>query len=176
MEMLKLQKYRTSTKENYYGIWKTFNNFFLRLDRKPMSWENRISLFVTFLIKEKRKSLTIKSYVSAIKAVLSDINMNLNEDRCLINSLTRACRINNDTISIRLPIRKELLNLLLKTVQHYFFNKGQTYLVDYTWLFFQQLTMDYSELVNSRQVPMLLKQRMYTSGLTRRKSFSCYIL
>ena len=37
VEQLKLQRHRQSTKDNYYGIWKTFNQFFIRLDIKPTS-------------------------------------------------------------------------------------------------------------------------------------------
>ena len=129
IEMLQLQKYRDSTKQNYYGIWRHFNNFFLHLDRKPRLWEDQILLFIAYLIKENRQSLTIKSYISAIKAVLSDIDVTICADRCLINSLTRACWINNDNISIRLPIQKDLLNLSLHTTQVHFSNLGQIYLL-----------------------------------------------
>ena len=50
-----------------------------------MTWEQRITLFVAYLVKEKKKSSMIKSYISAIKAVLADVNVLINEDRCLIN-------------------------------------------------------------------------------------------
>ena len=59
--------------KNYYGIWKTFNQFIVRLDFKPTNWEDRITLFAGHLIHLGRKSNTVKSYISAIKAVLSKI-------------------------------------------------------------------------------------------------------
>ena len=45
IENLKLQKFRNSTKMNYYGIWKNFNQFFLKLDVKPDNWEDRLTLY-----------------------------------------------------------------------------------------------------------------------------------
>ena len=125
---LKLHKYRDSTHRNYYGIWKTFNEFYIKLDRKPRAWEDRIVLFAAHLISENRKSTTIKSYVSAIKAVLSQINIKVHEDTCLINSLTRACKLEKDRVSVRFPIRKPLLNIILKTTEHHFLGAGQVYL------------------------------------------------
>ena len=123
-----MAQYRDSTRKNYYGIWKTFNDFFIRLDHKPRHWEDRINLFVAYLIREKRKSTTINSYISAIKAVLTDANITINEDRTLLKSLIRACKINNDEVTVRLPIQKDLLNQILKTTDNHFKCMGQQYL------------------------------------------------
>ena len=68
-EMRNLQ-HRHSTHCNYYKIWKLFNEFIIRLDFKPGSWEDRMILFVGYLIQTKKKSSTIQSYISAIKVVL----------------------------------------------------------------------------------------------------------
>ena len=113
IEQLKMEKYRKSTRRNYYSIWKVFNKFYIQLDRKPGNWEDRITLFAAYLIKENRKSTTVKSYISAIKAVLADINVTVNENTYLLNSLTRACRLTRDSYSIRMPIQRELLNVIL---------------------------------------------------------------
>ena len=64
-------KHRSSTQKNYYCVWKIFNEFFVKLDRKPSGWEDRITLFVAYLINRGKKSTTVRSYVSAIKAVLN---------------------------------------------------------------------------------------------------------
>ena len=45
LQRLKGQTCRDSTNENYYTIWKLFNNFLINLDKKPASWEDRIALF-----------------------------------------------------------------------------------------------------------------------------------
>ena len=114
--------------KNYYNIWKIFNLFFIRLDVKPNNWEDRIMLFAAYLIDLGRKSTTVKSYVSAIKVVLAKIRIEVNEDRCLLNSLTRACKLTKDTVTLCLPIHRDMLHLLLKTADHYFIKIGQEFL------------------------------------------------
>ena len=104
------------------------NNFFVQLDRKPGSWENRITLFAAYLIKENTKLTTVKSYISAIKAVLKDINIEVNEDKCLLNSLTRACHLTKDSFSIRLPIQRPMLNVILETTFKHHLDTGQCYI------------------------------------------------
>ena len=113
VDCLKINRNRNSTRNNYYAIWTTFNEFFIKLDKKPRSWEDRLILFVGYLISRKRKSTTIRSYISAIKSVLRDGGVTINENSYLLSSLTRACRFTNDQVRIRLPIQKGLLNLIL---------------------------------------------------------------
>ena len=57
-------------------------------------------LFVAYLINQGKKSSTVRSYVSAIKAVLEQINTEVNEKRSLITSLTQACNLKNDYVWI----------------------------------------------------------------------------
>ena len=59
IEHLKGQKHRDSMKKNYYAVWKLFNKFFLRLDKKPQSWGDRLILFVGHLITEKKQSAMV---------------------------------------------------------------------------------------------------------------------
>ena len=35
VEDLKHNQHQSSTKRNYYAVWKVFNEFFIRLDEKP---------------------------------------------------------------------------------------------------------------------------------------------
>ena len=77
-------------------------------------------LFVGHLVESKRQSSTIKSYISAIKTVLRGDGVDINEDRYLLNSLTKACKLHSDTLSIRLPIQKGLLTLILSQTSHHF--------------------------------------------------------
>ena len=44
----------------------------------------------------------------------------LNENKMLLNSLTQACRLVNDTVKTRLPIRVGLLEMILFEVEHIF--------------------------------------------------------
>ena len=113
VDNLKMGRHRLSTRKSYRNVWKNFNEFFIRLDSKPNSWEERIILFIGFLIEKNKQSSTIKSYVSAIRAVLQDDGVVLDENKFLITSLTRACRLKNDRVQTRLPIQKGLLHIIL---------------------------------------------------------------
>ena len=128
IEQLKSQRFRDSTRKNYYAIWKIFNQFFIRLDCKPSTWEDRLTLFVGYLVQNNRQSATVKSYISAIKAVLQEVNVKIHEDRYLLTSLTKACRLKSDTIAIRLPIQKGMLSVLMKNLVEMF--SDQPYLRD----------------------------------------------
>ena len=101
-------------------MWRSFNNFIIRLDRKPKLWEDRLVLFVGHLINCNKKSTTVNCYISAIKAVLAKDGVILNENRYLLNALTRACRLSDNTVRTRLPIQKGLLHLILKQVARMF--------------------------------------------------------
>ena len=76
---LQNSKYRPSTKNTYMTVWRIFNESFVKLDKKPDTWENRILLFAGHLVQERQQSATIKSYSSAIKAVLLDNKIAVNE-------------------------------------------------------------------------------------------------
>ena len=77
---------------------------------------------------EHKKSTTVRSYVSAIKAVLMEDGIKISEDAYLLKSLTKACKLCNDRVRIRLPIHQGLLNILLKEIQKMFESNGQQYL------------------------------------------------
>ena len=98
VDRLRSQQYRDSTKKNYYVVWRLYNKFVIQLDNKPTNWEDRLTLFIGYLIDSKKQSSTVKSYISAIRATLQEIGVKLNEDQTLITSLTKACRLVNDQI------------------------------------------------------------------------------
>ena len=81
-----------------------------------------------YLINDKKKSQTIKSYISAIRAILMEIGLELNENKYLIASLTKACRVVNDHFRTWLPIQKPMLNMLLKYTDRWFISINQPYL------------------------------------------------
>ena len=120
VETLRWQRHRASTRKNYHKIWNGFNKFLLNLDVVPDKWEDRIILFIGQLIAERKQSATIKSYISAIRAILRQDRVKLREDEFLINSLTRACRLRNDTVKLRDPIQKTMLNELIGEVRNYY--------------------------------------------------------
>ena len=128
VDKLKLERNRSSTRKNYHCIWKLFNEFFIKLDAKPKTWEERLILFVGYLVGENKRSATVKSYISAIKLVLLEDGITLNADKYLLASLTRACKYKNNKATTRLPIQKNLLWLLISELESHFGNMGQLYL------------------------------------------------
>ena len=85
-------------------------------------------LYVGHLIHNQRKSTTIKCYLSAIRAVLKDDGVEINEDKYLLTSLTRACKLVNDRVRTQLPIQQGMLNILLDYVDNYYLRLNQPYL------------------------------------------------
>ena len=88
----------------------------MRLDVMPANWEEKLVLFVSYLVEQNRKSSTIKSYISGIKALLREDGIELSEDTYLITSLTKACKLQNECVRVRFPIHKELLLELLDQI------------------------------------------------------------
>ena len=81
----------------------------MRLDSRPKSWESRTILFCAHLIEKGVKSATIKSYVSAIKHLVSLDHYEWSDNRVTIKSLKKV----NDTVKIRFPIHLSLLETIL---------------------------------------------------------------
>ena len=109
-------------------MWKIFGKFYSRLDYKPTEWEDRIILFVAYLVEVcKLKSSTVKSYVSAVKSVLAEDGLEVNEGGFVLNALTRACKLKNDQVILRFPIYKGLLKLILDELKSEF--DSQPYLL-----------------------------------------------
>ena len=92
----------------------------MRLDYKPSSWEQRISLYAAYLVDKGTQLSTLKSYFSAIKKILWDDGFELNTDTVLLNTLARACKTVNDTVTAQLPIKSHLLAILLFEVERLF--------------------------------------------------------
>ena len=120
LERLMNQKNKASTSKTYLSIWRQFNKFLINLDEKPPVWEDRVTLFVGYLIDRGIQSSTVKSYVSAIKRILVDDGYEWKDQRILLTSLTRACRLVNDRVYTRLPIQGSLLELILFEVDRHF--------------------------------------------------------
>ena len=79
-------------------------------------------------MENNRQSSTVRSYISAIKAVLQEDGVIIDQDNYLLTSLTKACKYKNDQVRIRLPITKGMLNILLDELTDHFDSKGQVYL------------------------------------------------
>ena len=94
----------------------------------PTSWENKLILYIGYPISQKCQSSMVKSYISAIRAKLMDEGIRCSTDEHLLNSLTKACRLHNDTVTLRFPIHKQVLEVLVKEVRKFFDKKNQLYL------------------------------------------------
>ena len=121
LDELKNKTTRESTAQNYYAIWKIFNRFIVKLDVKPHTWEHRLSLFGAYLVDNGTQSSMIKSYFTAIKMILlQKLGYKLNQDSMLLHTLTKACRLVNDTLRMRLPIHRKLLEVILFELERLF--------------------------------------------------------
>ena len=98
IDRLKLQGVWESTKRIYLSVWRNFNEFFIRLDVKPETWKERITLFVGYLIEDGKQSQTVRNYVSAIKCILKFDGVIVNEDRLLLNAIIRAWKLHKGQI------------------------------------------------------------------------------
>ena len=128
VEDLRLQQHRDLTRKNYYTVWKLFNNFFIKLDQKPRAWEDCLTLFVGYLIENDKQSSTVCSYISVVKAVLKMHKIKIQENQYLLSVLTRACQFKNDCLKTRLPIHRNLLEVILRATRDFYRNACQTYL------------------------------------------------
>ena len=117
---------RDSTAKNYYNIWKNFNKFIIKLDKKPKSWETGASLYGAFLVDSGAQSSTIRSYISAIKKVLVNDNYDWNDGLVQLQLLSKACKLTNDRLMTRLPISLAFLETILFEIERLF--KNQYYL------------------------------------------------
>ena len=134
IDELKSHRIRASPKKIYFSVWRKFNEFFLKLDYKPNNWEDRLTLFTGYLIDQNKQSQTIKSYISAIRGLLLEINVEINTDAFLLSALTKACKFKSDCQKTRLPIRKPMLNVLIQEIGKVF--DSQPYLASlYSALF-----------------------------------------
>ena len=131
LERLKSKQTRDTTAKNYLSIWRHLNKFIINLDTRShhLSWEEKTALFGAYLVDGGIQSSTLKSYFSAIKHVLKQDEYPWNENKVLLSSLVRGCKLQNDQVKIRLPIQKGLLELLLFEVERlYSQTKLQPYL------------------------------------------------
>ena len=128
LDNLLMKENRPSTMKTYLSIWRCFNKFVISLDMKPVAWEDCTSLFVPHLIDNGMQSIAIKSYVSAIKNLLTDDGYAWNDQKILLTALTKASTLVNEKVHTRLGIQCGLLEIILIELQRFILNSGQVYL------------------------------------------------
>lgn len=126
---IKTFKLRRSTRKSYKKTWNRFNRFISQFDVIPPKWEDRIVVWAAHLADNRRKSATIKSYISAIRYCLGLDGITVRHDNCELAAIIQAARHENDQLYIRLPIQRHLMKLILRFIDsHYIKGTGQTYL------------------------------------------------
>lgn len=113
MGIIKQNQIRESTKQKYYQAWIKLNKFLLKFDTLPDSWEEKLVLYATHLADTGKKKNTISSYISGIRHILRMDGVELNGTSVEIAAITRACKLTEEAVLIRLPIHKRLLVVLL---------------------------------------------------------------
>ena len=71
----------------------------------------------------------VKSYVLAIKCILTTDGYAWDDEKVILSSLMRACKLVNDRGKTCFPIQCGLLELILFQVGRYFSNRDQPYLM-----------------------------------------------
>ena len=131
LEKLNNNQTRESTANNYLCIWRKLNKFLLSLDNKTLNtWEEKTALFWAYLVDNGVQSSTLKSYFSAIKHILKLDGYQWDDNKVLLSSLVRSCKLVNDRVKTRLPIQKGLLEMLLFEIERRYNNiSPQPYLI-----------------------------------------------
>lgn len=128
VERLSNDGIQPTTKIMYHSVWCNFNKFLLSFDDLPTTWEDKMVLYASFLADIGSSSSTVSSYMSAIRYVLRHDGIEINNSCCKLSSIIRACKLHNDVITVRQPIRSGLLELILDQVDEIYIKNGQPYL------------------------------------------------
>ena len=86
----------------------------------PNDWEDHLVLYIAKCVEDGRASATIKSYALAIKTVLRTEGIFIDSHIYKLKVLAKACRISNDKVKTRLPIKKGLLGVILDKLKQIF--------------------------------------------------------
>lgn len=62
VDELDVQAVEDSTLRSYTVAWHGFNDFYIDLDNKDITWEHRLELYVAFMVIQKYQEAMIKSY------------------------------------------------------------------------------------------------------------------
>lgn len=120
-ERLKGGDLKPSTRNKYHQIHNNFNKFVGDLTRKPDNWEDKIHLYFTYLAETGKHENTLKSYLSAIKKVLTTEGESLkNLDNVALASIIKSCKYRNNEVIHRMPINYFMLLTLLDAADSFF--------------------------------------------------------
>ena len=63
-------------------------------------------LFLGYIVHNGAQSATVKSYLSAIKCILTADKYKCDDSKILVRSLAQACKLNNNRVTTRMHIRR----------------------------------------------------------------------
>ena len=107
----------------------------------------------------------------ALKGVLAEDNIFIDHDKFLLAALTRACKLKNDRVNTRLPIKKGMLKIILKETLNLFLSQ-QPYLAHmYSALF----ATAYFGLLRVGEITAGLHPIMVKDVHIARKKIRCYL-
>lgn len=130
LDELEVKAVEDSTMKVYMVAWHAINNFYCRLDNKPKPWQQRMALFIAFMIKKRFEKSTIKTYIAGIKYVLRNIlHIDVDDNSFRFTALIKAARYKNNKVNIRMPIKLGLLNRILEETTNIKRLRNQPYLV-----------------------------------------------
>ena len=152
-DRLKNQQRCKSTRRTYHHAWCNFNNFLIGLDTWPASYNDRLALFTTHLIEMGHPPQTIKSYVSAVKALLKEDGVEIDDKLVALTSLLKSCKYTSKPSSFcRLPIQQGMIDLIIDQMdRNFLYKKNQPYLCI---LFKSILVLGYYGLLHIGEITM----------------------
>ena len=92
-EKLRRQQRCHPSKRTYYQAWHNFNNFIIYLDGWPETWEERLVMFTTNLIEVGHPEPTIRSYVSAVKEILKEDGVEIDNNSVELTAIFKIVQI-----------------------------------------------------------------------------------
>lgn len=128
IEAIKGYAVNPRTRKAYHSVWCRFNAFLIKFDSLPEKWEDRIILFAAYLADSGKASATVKSYVSAIRHVLRFDGIEIADSNFQLATIVRACKLTNDKLTLRMPIQKRMISMILRTIEEYYNEMNQPYL------------------------------------------------
>ena len=99
----------------------------MNLGCKPPFWEDRIALFLAYLIDKKQPEHPIRSYTSGFKSGPCGDGIVIDNNSYLLASLLRACKyVRHDRVHHRLLEHRGMMRLLVDKVGDFYENRGQS--------------------------------------------------
>ena len=130
VERLKREQICPRSQRTYHHAWHNFSKFMVRLDERPDTWTDSLVYFTANLIVEGHPKPTIKSYVSAVKHVLQEDGIQLEDNSLALSALLKSTKYTVETgPQLRLPIQWNLVKILCDAINYTFLTKkSQPYL------------------------------------------------